>query len=61
MYTMCPNGCHHYSFMATPELGHWYGGAAWLKDALSDDRGAGRLLMPTGMFFVVIGGWFLSR
>ena len=22
MYTMCPPGCHHNGFMATPELGH---------------------------------------
>ena len=22
MYTMCPPGCYHYGFMATPELGH---------------------------------------
>ena len=31
------------------------------KDALSDDRDDSRLLMPAGMFFVVIGGWLLSR
>ena len=35
--------------------------AAWSKDALSDDRDDSRLLMPAGMFFVVIGGWLLSR
>ena len=35
--------------------------AAWSKDALSDDRGDSRLLMPAGMFFMVIGGWLLSR
>ena len=39
----------------------WYGGAAWSKDALSDDRDDSRLLMPAGMFFMVIGGWLLSR
>ena len=22
MYTMCPPGCYHNGFMATPELGH---------------------------------------
>ena len=22
VYTMCPPGCHHNGFMATPELGH---------------------------------------
>ena len=37
------------------------GGAAWSKDALSDNRDDSRLLMPGGMFFVVIGGWLLSR
>ena len=37
------------------------GGAAWSKDALSDDRDDSRLLMPAGMFFVVMGGWLLSR
>ena len=36
----------------------WYGGAAWSKDALSDGS---RLLMPAGMFFVVVGGWLLSQ
>ena len=39
----------------------WYGGAAWSKDALSDDRDDSRLLVPAGMFLVVIGGWLLSR
>ena len=39
----------------------WYGGAAWLNEALSDDNDDSRLLMPAGMFFVVIGGWLLSR
>ena len=39
----------------------WYGGAAWSNDALSEDRDERRLLMPAGMFFVVIGGWLLSR
>ena len=34
---------------------------AWSKDALSDDRDDSRLLMPAGMFFMVIGGWLLSR
>ena len=38
-----------------------WGAAAWSKDALSDDRDDRRLLMPAGMFFVVIGGWLLSR
>ena len=37
------------------------GGAAWSKDALSDDWDDSRLLMPSGMSFVVIGGWLLSR
>ena len=37
------------------------GGAAWSKDALSDNRDDSRLLMPAGMFLVVIGGWLLSR
>ena len=36
-------------------------GVAWSKDALSDDKDDSRLLMPAGMFFVVIGGWLLSR
>ena len=31
------------------------------KDALSDERDDSHLLMLTGMFFVVIGGWFLSQ
>ena len=35
------------------------GGVAWSKDALSDERDDSRLLMPAGMFFVVIGGWLL--
>ena len=39
----------------------WYGGAAWSNDALSDDNDDSRLLLPAGMFFVVIGGWLLSR
>ena len=38
-----------------------YGGAAWSKDALSDERDGSLLLMPAGMFFVVVGGWLLSR
>ena len=38
----------------------WYGGVAWSNDALSDERDDSRLLMPVGMFFVVIGGWLLS-
>ena len=29
-------------------------------DSLSDDNDETRLLMPAGMFFVVIGGWLLS-
>ena len=37
------------------------GGVAWSNDALSDERDDSRLLMPAGMFFVVIGGWLLSR
>ena len=32
-----------------------------VKDALSDDRDDSRLLMPAGMFFVMIGGRLLSR
>ena len=32
------------------------GGAALLNEALSDERNESRLLMPAGMFFVVIGG-----
>ena len=32
-----------------------------VKHALSDDRDDSRLLMSAGMFFVVIGGWLLSR
>ena len=36
-------------------------GGAWSNDALSDERDDSRLLMPAGMFFVVIGGWLLSR
>lgn len=39
----------------------WYGGAAWSNDALSDERDDNHLLMPAGMFFVVIGGWLLSQ
>ena len=34
---------------------------AWSNDALSDERDDSHLLMPAGMFFVVIGGWLLSR
>ena len=37
------------------------GGVAWSNDALSDERDDSHLLMPAGMFFVVIGGWLLSR
>ena len=36
-----------------------YGGAAWSKDALSDERDGSLLLMPAGMFFVVGGGWWV--
>ena len=36
------------------------GGVAWSSDALSE-RDDSRLLMPAGKFFVVIGGWLLSR
>ena len=32
------------------------GGAALSNEALSDERDESRLLMPAGMFFVVIGG-----
>ena len=39
----------------------WYGGTAWSKDALSEDRDERCLLMPAGMFFVVMGGSLLSR
>ena len=35
----------------------WYGGAAWLKDALWDERDDCLLCMPVGMFFVVVGGY----
>ena len=38
-----------------------YGGAAWLKDALSDERDDRLSLMPAGMFFVVVGGWLLCQ
>ena len=31
-----------------------------VEDALSDERYDSRLLIPAGMFFVVIGGWLLS-
>ena len=31
-------------------------GAALSNEALSDERDESRLLMPAGMFFVVIGG-----
>ena len=34
---------------------------AWSKYALSDERDDSHSLMPAGMFFVVVGGWFLSR
>ena len=34
------------------------GKEVWLgQDSLSDDRDDSRLLIPVGMFFVVIGGW----
>ena len=39
----------------------WYGGVAWSNDALSNERDDSRLLMPAGMFFVVIAGWLLLR
>ena len=39
----------------------WYGRAAWSKDVLSEERDDSRLLMPVGMFFVVVGGWLLSQ
>lgn len=29
-------------------------------DALLDERAESRFLMPSGMFFVVMGGWLLS-
>ena len=32
-----------------------------VKGCFVDDRDDSRLLMPAGMFFVVIGGWLLSR
>ena len=42
--------------------GGWgVGGVAWSNDALSDERDDSRLMMPAGMFFVVIGGWVLLR
>ena len=34
---------------------------AWSKDALSVKRDDSLPLMPAGMFYVVVGGWFLSR
>ena len=34
----------------------WYVGTALSNEALSDERDESRLLMPAGMFFVVIGG-----
>jgi len=34
---------------------------AWSNDALSDNRNDSSLLMPAGVFFVVIGGWLLPR
>ena len=37
------------------------GGMALSNDTLSDKRDDSRLLMPAGMFFVVIGGWLLSN
>ena len=43
------------------ECAFWYGGAAWSKDALSDERDDSLLLMPGCMFFVVVGGWLFSR
>ena len=33
---------------------------AWSKNALSDERDDSLSFMPAGMFFVVVGGWFLS-
>ena len=35
-------------------------GVAWSNDALPDERDDSHLLMPAGMFFMVIGGWLLS-
>ena len=37
------------------------GAAALSNEALFDERDESRLLMPAGMFFVVIGGRLLSR
>jgi len=37
-------------------FGTGLGGAALSNEALSDERDESRLLMPAGMFFVVIGG-----
>ena len=34
----------------------WYGGAAWSNDTLSDVMDDNLLLMPSGKFFVVVGG-----
>ena len=34
----------------------WYGGAALSNEVLSEERDESRLLMPTGMFFVMVGG-----
>ena len=33
----------------------------WSNDALSDERDDSCLLMPAGIFFVVIGGWLPFR
>ena len=37
------------------------GGAAFSKDSQSDDIEESRLLIPTGIFLVIEGGWLLSR
>ena len=33
-----------------------WGGVTWSNDGFSNERDDSRLLIPTGMFFVVIGG-----
>ena len=41
MYTMCPPGCYHNGFMATPELGHrMYGYTLLDWNALWSHKGA---------------------
>ena len=35
----------------------WYGIAARLKDSLSDEMSERRLLIDSGMFLIITGGW----